>query len=168
MLVLITLSNHLLHSCLPLRCPPSSILSSCSSSSIYLGILGFGLSILFCTTFCRLCQRIRQDRIEREEEQNSERNGPSIYFIPFSRRLSQQDSEDEFFGPRGSQEPGSPPQYNSVYNESPPPYNEVIVQQTFSLIPNQSGHHTSAPFLFFKNSISFLTLWFFLWISAGT
>ncbi|GLD74776.1 uncharacterized protein AKAME5_002610800 [Lates japonicus] len=69
---------------------------------IFLGILGFGLSIMFCTTFCRACSRFREEQIEREA-----------------------DGED-FRVPRHSQELHAPPRYSTTaYSGPPPPYNEL-------------------------------------------
>ncbi|GAA6226482.1 uncharacterized protein si:dkey-283b1.6 [Lates japonicus] len=93
---------------------------------IFLGILGFGLSIMFCTTFCRACSRFREEQIEREAWRRSEQDGrpPSIYFIPFPRSTSQ-DGED-FRVPRHSQELHAPPRYSTTaYSGPPPPYNEL-------------------------------------------
>ncbi|XP_070689990.1 uncharacterized protein [Pempheris klunzingeri] len=95
---------------------------------IFLGILGFGISILFCVTFCRTCSRIREHQIEREAWRRTEQDGHprSIYFIPFPRNLSQQDSEDHFRVPRYSQELQPPPQYSTAaYCGPPPSYNEL-------------------------------------------
>lgn len=105
--------------------------SSSSSSRIFLGFLGFGLSILFCTTFCRACSRFREEQIEREAWRRSEQDGrpPSIYFIPFPGNMSQQDSEDHIRVPRYSQELQTPPQYGPIaYSGPPPSYNEVILR----------------------------------------
>lgn len=136
---------------------PSS--SSCSSSRIFLSILGFGLSIMFCTTFCRACSRLREEAIEREAWRRSEQDGhpPSIYFIPFPGGRSRRDSEDHLRAPRYSQELQSPPRYSMAgYCGPPPSYNEVILKQNNnSTIPNPS----MCCFL--------LTLCFFLSISAG-
>ncbi|XP_034548863.1 uncharacterized protein si:dkey-283b1.6 [Notolabrus celidotus] len=94
---------------------------------IFLGILGFGLSILFCTTFCRACSRIREEQIEMEARRRAEQDGRphSIYFIPFPGNLSQ-DGEDHQRQPRYSQEGQRPPRYStSVYCGPPPSYNEL-------------------------------------------
>lgn len=151
----------------------SPTLSSCSPSSIFLGVLGFGLSIMFCTTFCRVCHHFREEQIEREAWQRSEQNGhsPSIYFIPFPGRMSQQDSEDQLREPRHSQELQSPPQYSTVYFGPPPSYNEVIVNRNLSKILYKPGQDASVPLWFCYQSsslqkitvfpdISFLTLCF--------
>ncbi|XP_037632590.1 uncharacterized protein si:dkey-283b1.6 isoform X1 [Sebastes umbrosus] len=93
---------------------------------IFLGILGFGLSIMFCTTFCRACSRLREEQIEREALRRSEQNGrpPPIYFIPFHGSL--QDGEDHPRVPRYSQEILTPPVYsNAAYCGPPPSYNEL-------------------------------------------
>ncbi|XP_060894472.1 uncharacterized protein si:dkey-283b1.6 [Labrus mixtus] len=95
---------------------------------IFLGFLGFGLTILFCTTFCRACSRIREEQIEAEALRRSEQEGRphSIYFIPFPRNISQQDIEDHFRVPRYSQEVQTPPRYSTAANSGPPPsYNEL-------------------------------------------
>ncbi|XP_042344889.1 extensin [Plectropomus leopardus] len=94
---------------------------------IFLGILGFGLSIMFCTTLCRVCSRYREEQIEREVLRRSEQEGrpPPIYFIPFHGSLSQ-DGEDHPRVPRYSQEIHAPPRYsNAVYCGPPPSYNEL-------------------------------------------
>ncbi|XP_069379519.1 uncharacterized protein [Paralichthys olivaceus] len=93
---------------------------------IFLGTLGFGLSIMFCTTFCRACSRLREEQIEREVWRRSEQDGrpPSIYFIPFHGSIPPQDSE-EVRVPRYSEEVLTPPQYNAVYAGPPPAYNEL-------------------------------------------
>ncbi|KAK5870872.1 hypothetical protein PBY51_003782 [Eleginops maclovinus] len=90
---------------------------------IFLGILGFGLSIMFCTTFCRVCSRFREAQMEREAWRRSEQDmRPPIYFIPFH----SQDSEDLSRVPRYSQELHLPPQYNNAAFCGPPPsYNEL-------------------------------------------
>ncbi|XP_051279368.1 uncharacterized protein si:dkey-283b1.6 isoform X1 [Dicentrarchus labrax] len=98
---------------------------------IFLGILGFGLSIMFCTTFCRACSRIREEQIEREVWRRSEQDGrpPSIYFIPFPRNISQQDVEEHLRVPRYSQELQSPPRYSTdAYCGPPPSYNELGIK----------------------------------------
>ncbi|XP_041644077.1 uncharacterized protein si:dkey-283b1.6 [Cheilinus undulatus] len=98
---------------------------------IFLGFLGFGLSIIFCTAFCRACSRIREEQIEMELQRRSERDGHphSIYFIPFPRSVSQQDGEDSLRAPRYSQAVQSPPLYNtSAYNGPPPSYSELGIK----------------------------------------
>ncbi|XP_068577191.1 uncharacterized protein si:dkey-283b1.6 [Cebidichthys violaceus] len=95
---------------------------------IFLGILGFGLSIMFCTTFCRACSRLREEQIDREAWRRSEQEArpPPIYFIPFHGSMSQQDSEDHPRVPRYSQELHAPPRYSNAAVCGPPPsYNEV-------------------------------------------
>lgn len=97
---------------------------------IFLGILGFGLSILFCTTFCRACSPFREEQIEREvwrrNEQEARRN--PIFFIPFPRNGSE--SENQFRVPRYSEEVQAPPRYSTAaYCGPPPSYNEVIKEQ---------------------------------------
>lgn len=103
--------------------PPSS--TSSSSSSIFLGVLGVGLSILFCTSFCRACHRYRETQIEREAWRRTGHDGqpPSIYFIPFAGNISHLDAEDPR-DPRYSQD-HQPPQYSAVSYGPPPAYNEV-------------------------------------------
>ncbi|KAK9522277.1 hypothetical protein VZT92_018752 [Zoarces viviparus] len=94
---------------------------------IFLGILGFGLCIMFCTSFCRACSRLREVQIDREAWRRSEQETrpPPIYFIPFHGSMSQQDSEDPWV-PRYSQELHTPPRYSNVAFCGPPPsYNEV-------------------------------------------
>ncbi|XP_034025489.1 uncharacterized protein si:dkey-283b1.6 [Thalassophryne amazonica] len=96
---------------------------------IFLGILGFGLSIMFCTTFCRLCQHFRERQVDREEWRRNAEEGrtPPIYVIPFPRSMSQQDSEDHSRVPSYSPEIlYGPSQYNTnPYCGPPPSYNEV-------------------------------------------
>ncbi|XP_036955411.1 extensin [Acanthopagrus latus] len=96
---------------------------------IFLGILGFGLSILFCTTFCRACSRFREEQIERElwrrNEQEAHRN--PIFFIPFPRNGSE--SESQYRVPRYSEEVQSPPRYSTAaYCGPPPSYNELGIK----------------------------------------
>lgn len=99
---------------------------------IFLGLLGFGLSIMFCTAFCRACSRIREAQIEREAWRYAEREGhqpPSIYVIPFPGNISQHDGEDPHRVPRYSQEVHSPPQYStSAYCGPPPSYTELEIK----------------------------------------
>ncbi|XP_033828801.1 uncharacterized protein si:dkey-283b1.6 [Periophthalmus magnuspinnatus] len=90
---------------------------------IFMAVLGFGLTIMFCTTFCRACSRLRQEQIEREAWRRAEHDGrpPSIFVIPFPRSLSQ-DSDDMV--QRHSQD--VPLQYmNGAFCEPPPAYNEL-------------------------------------------
>ena len=91
-------------------------------------MLGFGLSVLFCTTFCRACTRLREEQIEREVWRRSEQDGrpPSIYFIPFHGSIPQPDSEDMRV-PRYSEEILTSPQYNTEFAGPPPNYNEVNI-----------------------------------------
>lgn len=99
-----------------------------SSPRIFLGILGCGLSILFCTTFCKVCSRLRVQHLERETWRRSEQDGqpPSIYFIPIAGSVSQQDDDSHLGVPRYSQEFHTPPQYSTTaYCGPPPSYNEV-------------------------------------------
>lgn len=109
---------------------------------IFLGILGFGLAIMFCTTFCRACSRLREERISRGSIRHSDqgRLPQSIYFIPFPRSISQQDNEDQggdaMRPPRYSTTvyPGPPPAYNELEfkpDDLPPAYNE----QSISMYP---------------------------------
>ncbi|XP_077418312.1 uncharacterized protein LOC144049341 [Vanacampus margaritifer] len=107
-------------------------LSSIPALEIFLAILGIGLLIMFCTTFCRACSRLREEEIEREAWRRTEHDGrpPSIYFIPFHGRLSQQqqqEEEDHHGVPRYSQENVTPPQYNAAggYCGPPPSYTEL-------------------------------------------
>lgn len=95
---------------------------------IFLAILGFGLCIMFCTTFCRACSRLREEQIDREGLRRGEQDArhPPIYFIPFHGSMSQQDSEDHHRVPRYSQELHTPPRYsNAVFCGPPPSYNEL-------------------------------------------
>ncbi|XP_045891640.1 uncharacterized protein si:dkey-283b1.6 [Micropterus dolomieu] len=83
---------------------------------------------MFCATFCRACNRLREQEIEREAWRRSEQDGHprSIYFIPFPRSMSQQDSEDNHRVPQHSQDLHTPPRYStSVYCGPPPSYNEL-------------------------------------------
>ncbi|XP_041856619.1 uncharacterized protein si:dkey-283b1.6 [Melanotaenia boesemani] len=92
---------------------------------IFLGILGFGLGIMFCTTFCKMCTRLREDQIEREAQMRLDRDSHlrSIYVIPFPRSRSQRDSEEL------SEDLNIlPPFHNSVYYEPPPSYNELGIK----------------------------------------
>ncbi|KAM9821764.1 uncharacterized protein ACBT44_007228 [Syngnathus typhle] len=101
---------------------------------IFLAVLGFGLLIMFCATFCRACSRLREEEIEREAWRRTEHDGrpPSIYFIPFHGRLAQQEQQlqeqDEHHGvPPYSQEAFTLPQYNTAGGHSgpPPSYTEL-------------------------------------------
>lgn len=119
--------------------------TSPSSSSIFLGILGVGLSILFCTSFCRACQRYREAQIEREAWRRSVQDGqPPIYFIPFPGNRSHPDTEDPSREPRNSQD-YQPPQYSAVSYGPPPAYNDVSEN---TQVPQKSTH-----FLEFHSSI---------------
>ncbi|XP_062274136.1 uncharacterized protein si:dkey-283b1.6 [Scomber scombrus] len=94
---------------------------------IFVGFLGFGLFIMFCTTFCRACSRLREEQIEREALRRNEMEGwpPSIYFIPFPGGRSQQDGEDQVGVPRYSHE-FTPPRYSTeVFSGPPPAYSEL-------------------------------------------
>ncbi|XP_058491119.1 uncharacterized protein si:dkey-283b1.6 [Solea solea] len=120
---------------------------------IFLGVLGFGLSIMFCTTFCRACSRLRQEEIEREVWRRSEQDGrpPPIYFIPIPGSMSQTDVEDARV-PRFSQELHTPPQYSTAYCGAPPSYNELglkpddlppaYTEHNFPVHPNPTQSHT--------------------------
>lgn len=91
---------------------------------IFLGFIGFGLSIMFCTTFCRACSRLREEQIEAEALRRSEYEAHhrSIYFIPFrTDGVSHPDSEN-----RPSVDLQPPPRYSTeVYCGPPPSYNEL-------------------------------------------
>lgn len=95
---------------------------------IFLAMLGLGLTIVFCTTFCKMCSRFREEQREVTMRRNSdlEDRPPPIYIIPFP-GMSQHDSEDHLRVPRHSQELHSPPpRYSTtVYSEAPPSYNEL-------------------------------------------
>eukprot|EP00066_Takifugu_rubripes_P028698 XP_011617964.1 PREDICTED: extensin-like [Takifugu rubripes] len=93
---------------------------------IFLGILGVGLSILFCSSFCRACHRYREAQMEREAWRRTAHDGqpPSIYFIPFPGNLSHRDAEDPSRDPRYSQD-HPPPQYSAVSCGPPPSYSEL-------------------------------------------
>ncbi|XP_054895513.1 uncharacterized protein si:dkey-283b1.6 [Poeciliopsis prolifica] len=116
---------------------------------VFLGFLGFGLSILFCTSFCRSCARMREEQIEREAQLRSEQRSQmrSIYFIPFPRNNSRRDSDesDEVTPPRYSTtiryEP--PPSYNELEikpDDLPPPYTE---QNISDFLITQPPTHTT-------------------------
>ncbi|XP_026177965.1 uncharacterized protein LOC113139162 [Mastacembelus armatus] len=112
---------------------------------IILGTLGFGVSIMFCLTFCRGCNSLREEQIEREVTRRTEQNGRarhSIYFIPFTGGLSQPDTDDHHRVPQQIQEHHSPPQYNTAdYCEPPPSYNELVLKSE-DLPPAYTEHHT--------------------------
>lgn len=115
---------------------PSSSTSS-FSSSIFLGIMGVGLSILFCTSCCRACYRYREAQIEREAWRRSVQDGqPPIYFIPFPGNRSQLDVEDPSREPRYSQD-NQPPQYSTISYGPPPSYNDVSEN---AQVPQKSIH----------------------------
>lgn len=93
---------------------------------IFLGILGLGLTIIFCTACCRACIRIRDHQIDMEVRRRNELDGTPrpIYFIPFPR--NQQDSDDQMRAPRYSQEVHTPPPFSTPgFNIPPPAYNEL-------------------------------------------
>ncbi|KAF7200729.1 uncharacterized protein [Nothobranchius furzeri] len=76
--------------------------------------------------FCRSCSRIREVQIERQAHLRREQGSQlrSIYFIPFPRSVSRQDSEDL----HGVEFP-TPPQYGTnAYFDAPPSYNELGVK----------------------------------------
>uniref|UniRef100_A0AAV2MMV1 Uncharacterized protein n=1 Tax=Knipowitschia caucasica TaxID=637954 RepID=A0AAV2MMV1_KNICA len=88
-----------------------------------MAIVGFGFTIIFCTTFCRACNRMREEQVEREAWRRSERDGrpPPVFVIPFPRNASR-DSDDT--GPRLGRE--STLQYtNPAFSEPPPAYSEL-------------------------------------------
>ncbi|XP_056149105.1 uncharacterized protein si:dkey-283b1.6 [Lampris incognitus] len=109
---------------------------------IFLSILGFGFSILLCTVFCRLCQRIRE---EREELSRSEEGQISpIFFIPYPGSRSMQQGEEHGRLPRLSQEAYRPPRYSTaVYCGAPPSYNELDFKQED--LPPAYSEHASVP-----------------------
>ncbi|CAL8252735.1 unnamed protein product [Boreogadus saida] len=94
---------------------------------IFLGMLGFGFTILFCTAFCRVCQRFRDDQLEREEWlRNREADRPtSVFVIPVQGGHSALGREDYPVRgpPRYSQEVHRPPRYSTTTGP-PPAYNE--------------------------------------------
>ncbi|KAK7934372.1 hypothetical protein WMY93_005268 [Mugilogobius chulae] len=116
---------------------------------IFMAVLGFGLTIMFCTTFCRACSRLRDEQIEREVWRRTEHDGrpPSIYVIPFPRSLSQ-DSEDMVTRP-------SLEYTNGAFCEPPPAYNELgfkpddlplLTQSTVcQCIQQQWSNHMASP-----------------------
>lgn len=110
---------------------------------IILYFLGIALFVLFTTTLCRVCYRFRKVRIEREQVQQVDENR-NIYFIPFPRSLSRQDSEDHLGEPRHSLEAHMPPQYNAVYLEPPPAYNELAIKPD-ELPPPYIEHQAPPP-----------------------
>ncbi|CAL8294283.1 unnamed protein product [Gadus morhua 'NCC'] len=95
---------------------------------IFLGMLGFGFTILFCTAFCRVCQRFRDDQLEREEWlRNREADRPtSVFVIPVQGGHSALGREDYPVRgpPRYSQEVHRPPRYSTTTGP-PPAYNEL-------------------------------------------
>ncbi|KAF6716146.1 hypothetical protein FQA47_016647 [Oryzias melastigma] len=94
---------------------------------LFLGVFGFGLAIMFCTTFCRCCLRLREQQAQRDAQLRSEPDGQmrSIYFIPFPRSLSHAASED-VQSPELLDELHRPPRYSTtVFYELPPSYNEL-------------------------------------------
>ncbi|RVE67890.1 hypothetical protein OJAV_G00086330 [Oryzias javanicus] len=114
---------------------------------LFLGVFGFGLAIMFCTTFCRCCLRLREQQAQREQMRSEQDSQPrSIYFIPFPRSLSHAASEepqsaevlDELHRPPRYSTTvfyGLPPSYNELGlkpDDSPPPYTE----QDFSRFPS--------------------------------
>ncbi|XP_047236645.1 uncharacterized protein si:dkey-283b1.6 [Girardinichthys multiradiatus] len=102
------------------------ILQSFPYLEIFLGFLGFGLAILFCTSFCRSCTRLREVQREREAQHRREQDTQlrSIYFIPFPRSISQQDNED-----MQRSDHLSPPRYSTTVRYEPPPsYNELGIK----------------------------------------
>lgn len=115
---------------------------------IFMAVLGFGLTIMFCTTFCRACSRLREEQIEREAWRRTEHDGrpPSIYVIPFPRSLSQ-DSDDMLH----RHSPELAPQYNGAFCEPPPAYSELGIKPddlppayTEYSVPMYSPHSVSA------------------------
>ncbi|KAM6931023.1 uncharacterized protein FYW49_002943 [Xenentodon cancila] len=97
---------------------------------VFLGLLGFGLGIMFCTTFCKSCARFREEQIDREAQRRSEQDSRmrSIYFIPFPRSMSHQESEDQC-GSEISNDVYAPPRYSNTFNYGPPPsYNELGIK----------------------------------------
>ncbi|XP_035999929.1 uncharacterized protein si:dkey-283b1.6 [Fundulus heteroclitus] len=114
------------------------ILDSFPYLEVFLGFLGFGLGILFCTSFCRSCARLREEQIEREAQHRREQDSQlrSIYFIPFPRSISRQDSEDL----HGSDHL-NPPRYSTAARYEPPPsYNELGIKPD-DLPPPYTEHH---------------------------
>lgn len=91
---------------------------------IFLGMLGFGLSIIFCTAFCRTCGRMREEQVQREVRRRREQEARPIYFIPFDRNPSLQDAED----PRGMDLPPTPTSGLPDYYGPPPSYNELGIK----------------------------------------
>lgn len=146
-------------------CVHVNLLSS-SSPRIFLGFLGCGLSLMFCIMFCRTCSRLRAEEIEREVWRRSEHDGrpQSIYFIPFPRGLSQEDSESQLDGVGGENvdEHQTPPRYSiTVPRGLPPSYNEVI------FIPPKTERTQQCKCLFISCN-SFCVVVFLLDISATT
>ncbi|KAK2837914.1 hypothetical protein Q5P01_015126 [Channa striata] len=114
---------------------------------IFLGVLGFGLSIMFCTSFCRACSRFREQQMEREMWRHSEQEGrpPSIFVIPLPRSTSQQEGEDHLRVTQHSQELRTPPRYSTaVYCGPPPSYNELEFKSD-DLPPPYSAHDIPPP-----------------------
>ncbi|KAK0147471.1 hypothetical protein N1851_013034 [Merluccius polli] len=98
---------------------------------IFLGVLGLGFSILFCTAFCRICHRFRDDQLEREEWLRArEADRPtSVFVIPVQgghSRLAEGEDFHSVMPPRYSQELHRPPRYSVTIGSGPPPaYNEL-------------------------------------------
>lgn len=85
--------------------------------------------IIFSTALSRVCNHLRQGQRETLRRSEQDERPPPIYFIPFSRGMSQQDSEDPLRVPGQSQELHSPPRYSTAVHCGPPPaYNEVILK----------------------------------------
>ncbi|KAF7649284.1 hypothetical protein LDENG_00144070 [Lucifuga dentata] len=98
---------------------------------ICLSILGFGLTIMFCTAICKACHRFREER--EEWRRNQETAPPPIYFIQYPGSMSQPDSEDYPRLPQCNQDPLRPPRYSTTgYCGPPPSYNECISAGTYS------------------------------------
>ncbi|CAL8343549.1 unnamed protein product [Lota lota] len=116
-----------------------------SDEEIFLGIMGIGFSILFCTAFCRVCQRFRDDRLEREEWLRAREAGrpTSVFVIPVHgggpSRLERDDYPDRG-PPRYSQEVLRPPRYSVTVGSGPPPaYNELGFKPE-DLVPGYTEH----------------------------
>ncbi|XP_056232699.1 uncharacterized protein si:dkey-283b1.6 [Seriola aureovittata] len=109
---------------------------------IFLGILGFGLSIMFCTTFCRACSRLREEELEREVLRRSEQGGsrPPIFFIPFPRSMSQQDSEDVRMPQQSQDLHTTPPRYSTAVVSGPPPSYDELGFKPDDLPPAYTEH----------------------------
>ncbi|TRY65372.1 hypothetical protein DNTS_013775 [Danionella cerebrum] len=81
---------------------------------IFIPIVIFGVLSVCCAGFCKMFQRVRNERIERLQAQARAMDQTSVYVIPISL------AEDELH---------RPPRYSTVqFYESPPAYNELSMK----------------------------------------